>query len=416
MHIALWSPGWPLEKHQNGIVTYVHWMKLELERSGHRVSVFTGKVDASVIDPDVHHVRRGWWGITVRRLARRLFSTERDIFEWGAVIARHMLEVHRRDPIDVIEMEESFGWSADVSRITSIPVLVKLHGPAFLSLIDEELTTPFARERVEREGRALALATAIASPSSLTLKQTLERYQLAPRIQQHVVNPLTMDERTPVWRLDACDPKTILFVGRFDKRKGADVVLHAFELLLRERPELKLVFVGPDSGLSQPDGTRIHLEAFRAAVFPEALRGRVEFRGRMANRDIAALRVQAMVTVIASRWENQGYTALEAMFQGCPVVVSDAGGSPESVVDGRTGLLTRSEDAGHFASRLRAMVDDPQAAAAMGTAARRHVIETHSAAKVASESLLLYERLIALVRSNVRHGGGDRSTTRARAS
>jgi len=104
------------------------------------------------------------------------------------------------------------------------------------------------------------------------------------------------------------------------------------------------------------------------------------------------------------------------MFQGCPVVVSDAGGSPESVVDGHTGLLARSEDAGHFASRLRAMVDDPQAAAAMGAAARRHVIETHSAAKVASESLLLYERLIAQVRSNVRHVGGDRPTTRARAS
>ena len=30
MHIAMWSPAWPLEKYQNGIVTYVHWMKREL--------------------------------------------------------------------------------------------------------------------------------------------------------------------------------------------------------------------------------------------------------------------------------------------------------------------------------------------------------------------------------------------------
>lgn len=398
MHIAFWSPAWPLEKHQNGIVTYVHWMKRELERQGHRVSVFTGNLDASVNDPRVHLVRHGVWARAVRRLARPLFPIERDIFEWGRVVAAAMLELHRREPIDIIEMEESFGWSADVGRLTSLPVLVKLHGPAFLSLIGEELGTPSGRERVEREGRALALAAAIASPARSTLDQTLERYRLAPKISQHIVNPLTMDDRAPVWALDTCDRNTILFVGRFDKRKGADVLLRAFELLLREQPNLRLVFVGPDAGLLQSDGSMVHFEAFRDSFVPAQLRASIDFKGRMPNREISHLRVRAMVTVIASRWENQGYTALEAMYQGCPVVSSNAGGSPESVIHGVTGLLARSEDPADFVVQLAAMLDDPQRSAAMGAAARLHVIDRHSSGKVARDSLSLYQRVISIGR------------------
>ena len=399
MHVALISPAWPLAKHQNGIVTYVHWMRRELERRGHRVSVFTGVSDAAVDDPHVHRVRRGTLGLAVRRIARSRYSIQRDIFDWGYLIAASLQRVHRRDPIDVVEMEESFGWPADVSRLTGLPVLVKLHGPAFLSLIDEELASPMGQERVRREGVALAQAAAIAAPSSTILAQTVERYGLAPSIRQHVPNPLTMSAGAPVWVAEQCERETILFVGRFDKRKGADVLLRAFELLLRRRPTLKLVFVGPDSGLLQPDGIRVGFEEFCEAVLPEALRGQVQFRGRMPNEAIASLRTQAMVTVIASRWENQGYTALEAMYQGCPVVCSDSGGSPESVIHGHTGLLARSEDPVDFAAKIAAMLDDPAAAARMGAAARQHVIENHSAAKVASDSLALYQRVIAAHRA-----------------
>ena len=118
--------------------------------------------------------------------------------------------------------------------------------------------------------------------------------------------------------------------------------------------------------------------------------------GRLAHREISRLRVEAMVTVVASRWETQPFTALEAMFQGCPVVCSDAGGCPESVTHGKTGRLARSGDPADFAAQLGATLDDPQGAATMGAAARQYVIETHSASKVASASLDLYRRVISL--------------------
>ncbi len=395
MHIALWSPAWPLEKHHNGIVTYVHWMKRELARQGHRVSVFTSGAREDGDGPDVHRVERGFLGNAVRRVAGRLFSAEEDVFGWGRVAAEAMLRVHRSDPIDIIEIEESFGWSASVASVTSIPVLVKLHGPAFLSLVEEELTTAFGKERVEREGLALAQSDAIASPCAITLTQTIERYGLQPAIASHVVNPMAGDPNAPLWNAATCDRDTLLFVGRFDARKGGDLVIGAFARLLQTRPMLRLVFVGPDRGLLQSDGTHTSINAFVAATVPVALRDRVDFRGPLPQHQVAALRARAAVTLLASRWENQGYTALEAMLQGCPVVSSDAGGCPEIIEHGRTGLLARTGDSVDLAAQLARMLDDPEAAAAMGAQARHHVMANHAAEKVAVQSLALYERVIA---------------------
>ncbi|MBC7601788.1 MAG: glycosyltransferase family 4 protein [Ramlibacter sp.] len=400
MHIALFSPAWPIQKFQNGIVTYVHCMKLALERLGHRVSIFAATMDAEDEgDPDIHHVRHTAWQRATHRFARSRYPTERVILEFGQVIAASIRRVHQLDPIDIIEMEESFGWSADVSRLTGLPVLVKLHGPAFLSLIDEELDSSMGQERVRREGEALRVAPAISAPCLITLKQTLARYQLEPALAEQMSNPLMMSADTPPWQSGTCNPDTILFVGRFDKRKGADIVLQAFANLLQQRPKLRLIVVGPDAGLTRPGGSCIKFEAFRDELFPVGMRDRIDFRGPLPNSEIAAIRLLAHVSVVASRWENPGYTALEAMYQGCPLVCSDAGGCPEIVSSGGTGLLARSEDPADFAAKIAAMLDDPLAAARIGAAARQHVLQTYSASKVGTDSLELYDRVIATHRA-----------------
>lgn len=395
MHIVFWSPAWPLEKFHNGIVTYVHWMKRELERQGHRVSIFTFDLHPSAVDARVHKVGRSTWDRVLHRISKRRVTMAHEVFGASALIASAINRLHQREPIDVIEMEESFGWCADIAKQTSLPVVVKLHGPAFLSMVGEELDTPFGREKVEREGIALHAAAAIVSPCQSTLDQTISRYALRPKLRRHIVNPMTLSGDAALWRLDSCDRNTVLFVGRFDLRKGGDVVLQAFARMLAAGRRCKLIFVGPDVGLVGPGGNRIHFEAYRDSLFPVELRGQIDFRGPLSNREIAKLRTEAMVTVLASRWENQGYTLLEAMLQGCPVVSTDVGGCPESVIDGETGLLAKSENAADLAAKLGAILDDPEEAAKLGTAARRHVMELHSAIKVAAESLEIYREVIS---------------------
>ena len=129
------------------------------------------------------------------------------------------------------------------------------------------------------------------------------------------------------------------------------------------------------------------------------VRSRVDFRGRMPNGDILALRCRARAIIVASRWENQGYTVLEAMRQGCPIVASDIGGNPELIVDGETGLLARNEDPVSIADQLARLLDQPNAAAAFGASARRLIEQQHATRTVALSSLKTYERVIADGRS-----------------
>jgi glycosyltransferase involved in cell wall biosynthesis len=398
MHIALWSPAWPLEKNQNGIVTYVHWMKRGFERQGHRVSIFTERLHPTAGEVGVYQVDRSTPSL-LRRLVRRLnrahFSDMHIVGEFAADIAAAMLRVHREDPIDVIEMEESFGWFADIANQTRIPLAVKLHGPAFLSLVESELDTQFGGEKIAAEGVALRRAETILSPSRSTLDQTITRYGLHPRSAHYIVNPVVMDDDTPLWTLGSCDRNTVLFVGRFDLRKGADVVLRAFRQMLQDSTDLKLIFVGPDRGWIGEDGAKIQFATFRDLLFPAPLRDRVDYRGPLPNREVAKLRTRAMVSVVASRWENLGYTLLEAMYQGCPVVCTDAGGCPETVVDGISGRLARSGVAEDFSRQLLAVMADREAAAAMGLAARKQVIHQYSLAHVVDSSIGVYESLTA---------------------
>jgi glycosyltransferase involved in cell wall biosynthesis len=369
-------------------------MRQALQALGHSVSIFTGEVGAGVTDREVRLARQRLGKRVARLLTPKKPSRGESVFEFSQIIASELLRVHRQNPIDVLEMEESFGWHSDIAERTDIPVVVRLHGPAFLSYTEEELTTDFAQRRIDREGVALRKAQMIVSPSRKTLLQTIERHQLSSPEMHHIVNPLKMEDDIPLWQLANCDRDTILFIGRFDLRKGADIVLQAFRSALRQRPQLRLVFVGPDTGLPSANG-RVHFEQYREQIFPSELRDRVEYLGRMPNRDVAQQRTRAMVTVIGSRWENQGYTVLEAMFQGCPIVCTDAGGCPENVVHESTGRLARSEDPESFTTEILAMVNDPAGAERLGQAARRYVLEHHAPSAVATASLQLYRRILA---------------------
>ena len=112
MHVGLYTPAWPLAEFTNGIVTYVHWLREELLRRGYRVTVFAGRVGKAGETGGVHLVEGRAGSRVSRWIGRKVGPARSPVFELGDVLADNVLRVHRRHPIDVFEMEESFGWAA----------------------------------------------------------------------------------------------------------------------------------------------------------------------------------------------------------------------------------------------------------------------------------------------------------------
>jgi glycosyltransferase involved in cell wall biosynthesis len=201
-------------------------------------------------------------------------------------------------------------------------------------------------------------------------------------------------ERLELWDPVRCERDRVLFVGRFDAVKGGDLMVLAFQRLLARRPGARLAFVGPDPGVLRSDGSAVRLRDFIASLGDHALADAITTTGAVAPAQVAELRPRAAVTVVASRRESQGYTALEAMLQACPVVVTDTSGLSEIVEHGVTGLKARPDDPEDLARQIERVLDDRELARSLGAAGRAFVLREHAPAAVVARMLAVYRRAI----------------------
>ncbi len=171
-------------------------------------------------------------------------------------------------------------------------------------------------------------------------------------------------------------------VCRLVHMKGISTLLEALSLVRRDLPEAALVVVG--------DGpARGDLESLAESL---GLEDSVRFLG---NRDdVDAIYPQLDVYVQPTYAEGISLTMLEACSCAVPVVATRVGGNPEIVDDGRTGLLVPPRDAQVLAEAIKRTVQDPQAAAERGRAARERIVEDFSLDRMVADHMDLYRRLL----------------------
>jgi spore coat protein SA len=179
----------------------------------------------------------------------------------------------------------------------------------------------------------------------------------------------------------------IVYVGRIEERKGVHVLVDAFERILAARPAARLRIVGPHSYWASAPSS------FYAAL-AERCRGiaGIELRDpTYVDEELAAVYRSAAVGVVPSVFpEALGLTSLEAQASGVPVVVSDAGGLPETVVDGRSGLVVPRSDPEALASAILRLLGDPARIGEMGRRAREWAMERFSWDRIASQLEAIY--------------------------
>jgi glycosyltransferase involved in cell wall biosynthesis len=109
--------------------------------------------------------------------------------------------------------------------------------------------------------------------------------------------------------------------------------------------------------------------------------------------DVLSVHKAFDIFVMSSSTEGLGTSLLDAMACGKPVVATSAGGIPEVVVDGQTGILVPPRDHEAMARALIALLGDEHAQQVMGAEGRLRVRERFTAERMVQETLAIYRRV-----------------------
>jgi glycosyltransferase involved in cell wall biosynthesis len=401
LNIALVSPGWPPDAFANGIVTCVGSIAEGLRRLGHRVFILANKVahdyaGDDVIDLSPALAKRAGFGRVADSLAYRLspgqarvWATER----FAAFIRRTVAERN----IHVLEMEESFGLAGVVKKRSATPLVVRLHGPWFINGPGSGLAGEADYEqRVRNEGTAIRMADGVTAPSRHVLEKTRSFYGLPLEGAQAIPNAMPVFPSEKRWVSSQCDPNLILFIGRFERLKGGDLIINAFARIAQTNPHARLCFVGPDRGLMDDAGGSVGIVDYLRQQVPDLFQaGRIEWMGQQPASTLPELRRKAAVCVVCSRHENFPTTVLEAMAMGCPLVATQVGGIPEIVDDGVNGLQCRSNDVEDLAQKVCRLLADRPLAENLGRRAAEDCERRYDPAILAEQTADFYRRVIA---------------------
>jgi glycogen synthase len=384
--VLLISQELPPETGWGGIGTYVHTISRELAAQGVDVHVL------SIVEEQPAS-RRVIEGVTVHRrplpvvgpAARR--APEAWKRAWLPVVAAWLTRRLHIAP-DVVECPEWMAEGLGIALAGRLPLVVHLHSSARqlfpLSGQGKALRGFDGRASFWLEETVVRRAHAVIS-TPWNLDDMAPRLRLDPAALHPLWYPLELPERLP---MPDPTPPRVTFLGRFEPRKGPDVLLRAAPAVLAEIPEARFAFVGRDA--TRPGGPAsadwLRTEAARLEI-SHAVEVREEF-----GRD-AVLRALGEATVCAfpSRWESFGYAMAEAQGAGRPVVVSSIPALRAMVDDGATGAIASPEDPASWAPPLIGLLRDPARARAVGEAGAARLAEISEPSRIADQTLAVYQ-------------------------
>ncbi|HTV30880.1 MAG TPA: glycosyltransferase [Xanthobacteraceae bacterium] len=328
---------------------------------------------------------------------------------WGRsyAVLQELARISAMRPIDLVQAPN---W--DCEGLATIlegrwPVVLGVYTPMKVALQhnpawhEDELTLRnVILPIIAGERTCYAQATALIACGAAILRQIEQEYDLTFErrhigLVRHGLPDLGGTPPPPGDKLTV----DILCVGRLEGRKGTDVLLDAFGMLVCQMPEVRLFLAGNDT-LPGPGGTTIR-QAFSKNPGTEYFRDRVHFLGEVDDAVLDQLYRDADIVAVPSRFESFGLPLIEAMMRSRPVVASNVGGTAEIVeppigdddVTAGTGFLVPPGDAAALAGALRRLAVSALQRRAMGANARAVFVDRYTRDSMAHHAAEFYVRL-----------------------
>lgn len=236
-------------------------------------------------------------------------------------------------------------WGSTIAVQRDLPLLASFHTdiPNYVQHLNLSFLTPISKS-ILRDIHNLAHVNLCTSSQMMAAARSIgiRRVRLWPRAIDTVTYHPSKRSAAMRERLSGGEPHKplLIYVGRLSNEKRLELIAP----VLKQLPGVRLAFVG-----SGPAEARLR-KLFRDTD--------TVFTGYMAGADLAAAYASADLFVFPSDTETLGFVAMESMASGVPVVAADAGGIPDVIKDGETGLLFRPGDADHLLAQVRSLLAD----------------------------------------------------------
>lgn len=399
MRVALVSAEYVGASHDGGIGTYMRNLAAMLAARGHDVEVFAaGTGDAMVCERP---------GVTVNyvRIAAR--------GDFGHAIAPVVVQRNDTSRFDVIEGADFLAETLPVSdALPSLPLVLKLHTPqALISLMDMDhvplqMKARFIlgslargkkpkpywvyRQEVDIELQNVRRATLIAAPSRAVIRALDDLWGLNHHEVRVIPNVYFPDGRLS--EINPCsNSMTVSFIGRQEILKGVLDFAHAIPLILSKVPAARFRVIGRPmrhsvTGFDVGRAVSRILRPYSASV--QIIPG-------ISYNDLLEFYAKTDICVVPSHWDNFPNVCLEAMVAARGVVASSAGGLPEIVENGISGLLVPPKSPAAIANAVVQLLNYPEQRTALGSSARERVSEAFSPDAIAPLQENLYREAMA---------------------
>lgn len=349
MKIALVCPYNMLDR-PGGIPQVVLHLYKGLKRRGHTVKVITQRPSSYKGEAPEDYILLG-----ISRTFKGGFGTEGN---WGMPAdGDKIAEVLKREQFDVINFHEPWlpflAWQ--MLRHSKAAHVGTFHANLMDTAAGKTWTssifTPYGRPLLRKMD--IFTATSPASAGMLINRANMDSAHERWMIEniRYVPCGVELSDFKPIKKrqaLNGPDTKTIVYVGRLEKRKGVDLLLRAFALLVADNPQYHLMVAG--SG--------IQASKLRQYVEDEAVKN-VQFLGYVSEEDKRRLIGSADLNCFPSPYgEGFGIVLLESMAAGVPVVAGNNLGYAY-VMRGpaRIGLVD-PEASKDFANRLAVLLEE----------------------------------------------------------
>ena len=400
MHIVLANQWFPPESGWGGVAMWNYAIAHAVTEMGIQVTVIASRVSPGLPAETLVN------GIRVRRLLVRDLYRWRQLpgigryvrefqqLKYSQCVNQMLRELHRKQPIDVIEFADVNAEGFFFARNPLAPFVVRCHTPTFvLRRYYDKREMPFDTRIIGWcEKDSVRRASALTAPSHDLA--TIIANECHVRIENIAVIPnalpacyFQLADDSTIRRFDYV---TILHVGRLERAKGVTVLTDAIPRVVRQIPHARFVFIGDDRATVGRISQRAVLEA---QLTDAGARANVEFVGTVDQPTLIEWYRRADICVVPSvLYESFSYTCAQAMAAGKPVVATRIGGIPETVHDGVGGIVVTPRNSEELAEALIRLAQDTKLRLQMGKAGREKAVTEFSARAVALQTLAIYDR------------------------